>query len=120
MLVDTSIIGKHCVASGNAPRQSRSAFDHVYARSIVRIIIHPSSSAKRRGILCTSTALKDSRSVTAPGADPVTESLANMSDGVHLVKEELPNDNDRPETHLMLFINGAVSALSVMHTPQLC
>ena len=32
-----------------------------------------------------------------------TEDAAGSS---NLVKEELPNDHDRPETHLMLFING--------------
>lgn len=31
---------------------------------------------------------------------------ADAAGGSNLVKEELPNDHDRPETHLMLFING--------------
>ena len=31
---------------------------------------------------------------------------ADAAASSNLVKEELPNDHDKPETHLMLFING--------------
>ena len=36
----------------------------------------------------------------------LTAVTPEMADGSKLVKEELPHEDGRPETHLMLFING--------------
>ena len=36
----------------------------------------------------------------------LTALTPEMADGSNVVKEELPHEDGRPETHLMLFING--------------
>ena len=55
--------------------------------------------------LCFST-LVDTELTETPRPVQLTAVTPEMTNGSNVVKEELPHDDGRPETHLMLFING--------------
>lgn len=63
-------------------------------------------STPRRALSCCICAVQNNKDPRAPRPATKARSTAQMAGDSGLVKEELPNDNDSPETHLMLFING--------------
>ena len=63
-------------------------------------------STSPRALSCCVCAVKNKEDPRIQRPATKARSMAQMAGDSSLVKEELPNDNDRPETHLMLFING--------------
>ena len=76
---------------------SRSALKKLHS------IVRPN---KRQTINLPYSTSVDTELTEYPQPVHLTALTPEMADGSNVVKEELPHEDGRPETHLMLFING--------------
>ena len=106
MPADATVIGTPPILSFDArslqASQARCVHSSTSGLRKLHRIVKPN---KRQISLLYSTSVDTELTETSQPVH-LTALTPEMADGSNVVKEELPHENGRPETHLMLFING--------------
>ena len=107
MPADATVISTPPVLLFDASSLQASQTRYIHSgKSALRKLHRISRPNKRQTISLFYSTSVDTELTETPQPGHLTALTPEMTDGSNVVKEELPHEDGRPETHLMLFING--------------